>query len=67
MTIQDPNKISIKEADRLMDGMASDLTEYYRSMQTDVLALLAKAQKEGWQEDKYIAEVEKLFEEPNGG
>lgn len=57
------NRITAEEADRLMSDTFSELTKYYRGVQQDVYLLLARAQKEGWNEEKFIRQVGELFED----
>lgn len=57
--------VSDRQGRAMMAELAEELTEMFRAMQKDAMALLARAQVEGWQADRFVMEFGKMFEEEN--
>ena len=62
--IADSN-LSDEEIDALMESLSLDLMALFGIMEDDVMAVFDKGINEGWQPERIIVEIDKLFGERN--
>ena len=57
------DKLNQNEFQDLNDDFAMELTYAFKDMNTDVMYLVDKAEKENWNPDELVEKIEELFNE----